>query len=781
MRFALTFSLFLSFVFSYAQPLTQTLRGRVLDNESEMPLPGATVAVTDVDPMLGATTDMDGYYVLENVPIGRHTVKVTFIGYKEVVFNNVLLGSGKEVVLNVKLTESLVQMDEVVVKAVKEKHRANNDMATVSARSFSVDEAARYAASIDDPARMAQAFAGVATSDDVSNEIIVRGNSPRGLLWRLNGIEIPSPNHFTDEGTSGGGVSTLSNNMLDNSDFFTGAFPAEYGNALSGVFDVKLRKGNVSKHEFATQIGVLGTDVSAEGPFKKGHNGSFLVNYRYSTLGLLNDLGFLDLGGTNTFQDLAFNLHLPTKKAGTFGVFALGGLSKSGDERLTDTTEWESPNDAYAGFFNSDMGVAGITHQYFLNNNTYLKTVLATTAQRILFEEDSLSPINQSLTKTYNEQFVNSAFRLTSTLNKKINAKNTVKSGFILSRLQYNLRASSLQNGVFVNDLLEKSHTYSYQVFGQWKHKLSEKWTINAGVHYLGLALTQANSVEPRAGINYQINKKQSFSFGLGMHSRMESMAIYNANVPQLNGTTLQENQSLGLTKSMHYVLGYDRMLNENVHLKIETYYQQLSNIPISPDTASTYAIINESAGFTAQKLVNEGTGYNVGAEITFERFFSKRYYYMLTASVFDSKYKDIDGNEYNTRFNTNYRITILGGKEFPVGKEDQNLLEFNAKYILSGGNRYTPINLQASQQAYSTVEYTNQAFAAQVPDYWRFDLTVNYRINRPTKAHILSLNIQNVTNRINLFGYYYDAPKARVEPIDQFGLLPVLKYRLEF
>ena len=506
-----------------------------------------------------------------------------------------------------------------------------------------------------------------------------------------------------------------------------------------------------------------------------------MVNYRYSTLGLLSDLGFLDLGGTNTYQDLAFNIHLPTEKLGTFGVFGLGGLSKSGDERLTDTATWESPDDAYAGFFNSDIGVAGITHQYFLNNTTYIKTILATTGQRIVFEEDSLSPIDQSMTKTYDEQFINSAFRLTSVLNKKINHRNTIKGGFIASRLQYNLRARSLQQSVFLTELNEKNHTYSYQVFGQWKHKFSEKFTANLGLHYLGLSLTQANSVEPRLGMQYQLNAKQSLSFGMGMHSRMESMAIYNARVPQRDGSTLLENQDLGFTKSAHFVLGYDRMLGENVHLKIETYYQQLSNIPISPDTNSTYAIINESAGFTAQKLVNEGAGYNLGAEITLEKSFSNRYYYMLTASVFDSKYKDIKGDEYNTRFNSNFRITVLGGKEFPVGKEKQNLIEVNGKYILAGGNRYTPIDLLSSQNANSTVEFANRSYASQVPDYWRFDLTVNYRINRPTKAHIISLNVQNVTNRINLFGYYYDAPSNSVAVIEQFGLLPVLKYRLEF
>ncbi len=780
--YLLSASLLLLSISANAQQLSQSIRGKITDRESETTLPGATVVVTDTDPVIGANTDENGNYTLKNVPVGRHTLLVKMIGYQDAVLSNVLVGSAKEVIINVALQESIQEMNEVVITSQGEKHKANNDMTTVSARSFTVDETQRYAASVDDPARMAQAFAGVGSTDDVSNEIIVRGNSPRGLLWRLNGIEIPSPNHFSNDGASGGGVSALSNSVLDNSDFLTGAFPAEYGNAISGVFDVKLRKGNNQKREYATQIGVLGTDIALEGPFSKNYQGSYLVNYRYSTLGLLTSAGILDIGDINTYQDLAFNINLPTTRYGTFAVFGLGGLSLSKNKIKKDTTLWEPNIDDERYSFHSDMGVGGLSHQYFFNTNTYLKTIVAVTGQRIVSINDSVSKLNFSEHLNSREHFKSSATRINIMLNKKVNTRNTIRTGVIFGLLDYNVASSYINEQyvlqTYVND---KGNTSTIQAYAQWKYKFAEKWVLNTGVHYFGLKLTSSSSIEPRAGIQYQINALQSLSFGVGVHSRMESMSVYNSIVADANGNFGRNNLSLDLTKATHYVLGYDRLLNENLRLKLEVYYQQLYNVPVSVDTADNYSILNESGGFPTVQLVNNGSAYNTGLELTLEKFFSNRYYYLITGSVFDSKYKDAAGRQFNTRYNANFRLSILAGKEWPVGPNQQNLWALNGKVIYSGGNRYTPIDLQQSIAEDETVLNTAMNYQNQVPNYWRIDVSASYRINKEKKAHIFSLQIQNTTNRENIFGYYYEKEKAQISTIYQFGLIPVLKYRLEF
>jgi len=782
MRYFLFCVCFLASQVLLAQGLTQNIRGKVLDKNSEYPLIGASVIVLNSDPIKGVTTDVDGTFVIENLPIGRVDLKIQFLGYKESVIPNILLGSAKEVVLTIKLEEQFETLKEFEVVAKTDKHGTRNKMATVSARSFTVEETQRYAASINDPARMAQSFAGVSSNDDVNNEIIVRGNSPKGLLWRLNGIEIPSPNHFSDQGASGGGVSVLSNNMLDNSDFFTGAFPAEYGNALSGVFDINLRKGNTEKREYAAQIGVLGVDFAAEGPFSKKSNASYLINYRYSTLGLLSDLGFLDLGGTNTFQDLAISVNVPTKKWGTFSVFGIGGLSKSGDQLPADTADWEGEEYLDRGDFISNMGVLGLSNQYFINSKMYWKNTLSITGQNVGFNLDSVHNSDLNLNRVHNESFVNSTLQLSSVLNHKINQRNTVRSGFIISQKSYNLFLESKNNGspFFTTYLDENDKTYSYQVYTQWQNRITEKLTSNIGLHYMGLALTKANSLEPRLGLKYQINNKQSISAGVGLHSRMEAIGAYQYRVENQNGMLGKWNQNLDFSKAWHFVLGYDKQLSEQVRIKTEVYYQHLFNLPESIVDTSTFSMLNLTYGMSDELLANTGLARNYGLEFTLEKFFDDGYYYLLTTSLFNSEYKTLDG-WYSTKFNSNYRLTALGGKEFMVRENGKNVLEINGKFILAGGNRYTPIDLGQSIVQDEQVEINSQPFASRVPAYWRIDFTVNYRINKEKSSHILSLNIQNLTNRINVFSYYYDNKSQQIDRFDQFGLLPVLRYRFEF
>lgn len=781
-RILATLILLCAFLTSHSQNLTQNIRGKVVDRESETPLPGVTLIISDVEPVIGATTDEQGNFILTHVPVGRHNIVVKLMGYKEATLQNILVGSAREVILNIPLQEKFREMNEVVIVANTEKHKANNDMATVSSRSFSVDETQRYAASVDDPARMAQAFAGVSSTDDVSNEIIVRGNSPRGLLWRLNGIEIPSPNHFSNDGASGGGVSALSNNMLDNSDFLTGAFPAEYGNALSGVFDVKLRKGNNQQREYALQVGVLGTDIAVEGPFSKNYQGSYLANYRYSTLGLLTASGILDLADINTYQDLAFNINLPTTKLGTFGIFGLGGLSLSKNKVETDTSIWEENGFKNRYSFHSDMGVAGVSHQYFFRPNTYIKTTLATTGQKLTYEQDSISKLDLSAHANGSEIYDNSATRFNTYLNSKISSRNTIRAGAIISLLDYNV-SSIFRNelNVFQTYVNSKGTTQTLQAYGQWKYKVSERWTLNSGLHFFNLALTKASSLEPRIGLLFQIDQLQSLSFGAGLHSRMESMSFYNAMVANNTGEIGRFNAGLGLSKALHYVVGYDRQLNENLRLKLEAYYQDLFHVPVSADTSVNYSVLNQSGGYPDVLMINKGKAYNTGLEFTLEKFFSRRTYYLITASLFDSRYKDAAGREFNTRYNAHYRITALGGKEWPAGKNKQNLWALNGKVIYSGGNRYTPINVSESLTEDQEVLYTAQNYALQVPAYWRIDMSASYRINRKNKAHIIQIQIQNATNRENIFGYYFDNKKDKVMTSYQFGLIPVLKYRLEF
>ena len=360
-------SVLLLFAFNAtAQDLTQTIRGQVRDIDSQIPLIGATLMLNIGTESMGTVTDLDGKFRFESVPVGRFDLTAHYLGYEPLLLNSLLLTSGKELVLSLDLVESAIAMKEVVVTAQHDKTEALNELASVSARSFSVEETSRYAGSFYDPARMAQNYAGVSvgSGDDLNNEIIIRGNSPTGLLWRLEGIEIPNPNHFGALGNSGGGISMLSSSMLTNSDFYTGAFPAEFGNATSGVFDLNLRKGNNEKQEHALMLGVLGLEVATEGPLNRDAGSSYLLNYRYSTLAILQSLGLNPAGDAlPKYQDLAFNINLPTAKMGTFSLFGLGGTNQSYFEPVADQQQWQFEEDKWGFLEEQQVGTLGLGHR----------------------------------------------------------------------------------------------------------------------------------------------------------------------------------------------------------------------------------------------------------------------------------------------------------------------------------------------------------------------------------------------------------------------------------
>ncbi|MEO1054775.1 MAG: TonB-dependent receptor [Bacteroidota bacterium] len=763
---------------AHAQSLTQTIKGRVLDAQSSTPIIGANVVVINSNPILGGTTDLEGYFKIKNVPIGRHNIRVSYIGYEDKIIPELLVGSGKEVVLNVDLTESLIELEDLVITATQEKGEPLNEMASVSALSFSVEQTSRYAATFDDPARAALSFAGVTGGgDDASNEIVVRGNSPRGILWRLEGVEIPNPNHFAEVGSSGGIVSMLSANMLSNSDFFTGAFPAQYGNALSGVFDINLRNGNHDKREYALQAGLLGLAGSAEGPIGKSR-ASYLVNYRYSTLALFDNIGVevVDPQEEIIFQDLSFKFHIPTQKAGAFSIWGLRGDSEYNylaDEEFDPFNE-NSRN---------KLNVAGLTHTFYLDSDTYLESIFSYSSNKNLFELDSMSVFVDEL-----EEVENTAARASFLLNKKFNAKNTLRTGVIISRLGFDLlgrfRNDSTQQ--FITLLDQRGNTNFYQAYGQWQHRINQQLTLNSGIHASYFGLNNNYSIEPRAGLRWNLGNQQVFSAGFGLHSRLESTALYLAQEQAEDGSLSLPNKDLELTKSLHFVLGYEKKLREDLRLKTEVYYQHLYNVPVRPITSTrpwerSFSALNERDGYTTDTLVNEGTGHNYGLELTLEKFFTNNYYFVATSSLYQSKYKGIDGILRNTRFNGNFIANLIVGKEFKVGRNDNNLIGLNGRLIWAGGQRTIPIDLEASRTEGNQVLVWEQAFKAQLPHYFRMDIGISYRKNKPNRASIISLNVQNFTGRYNVFDEFYSSGAQRIITDEQLGLFPNLSYRVEF
>lgn len=772
-----------------AQQYTQSIRGVVLDQDAQLPLVGANILVLNTDPLLGTTTDLEGYFKLDEVPIGRIDLQVSYLGYEPKVLGGVMLTAGKELVLNIEMTEAINNLQEVVVKAKSDKAEALNEMAVVSARSFSVEETSRYASSFYDPARMAQNYAGVAAGggEDLFNEIIIRGNSPRGVLWRLEGVEIPNPNHFGQMGNSGGAISMLSSSTLANSDFYTGAFPAEFGNAISGVFDLNMRNGNNEKREYAFMLGALGIEASAEGPFTKNSRASYLFNYRYSTLAALNAVGLNPAGDVlPEYQDLSFKINVPTASAGTFSIFGLAGNNKAYFDPAADSAAWESGDDKWGFTEKQAVGTIGLSHRILLSDNSYLKTVAVASLERY-DQDDYWLDVDNDYEKKVDEviKAQNSSYRLSSTYTHKFDARNTVRAGLILSHLTFDFVYDEEEGEGLIRYFDNDGATNFLQSFAQWKYRIDDRWTLNTGLHYNHFFLNGNYAVEPRVALSWDWTKKQRLGLAVGLHSKLEHLAVYLFDGELPWGGIHEPGTDLELTKSMHAVLSYDHRLSDNLRLKTELYYQHLYDIPvetIEPD--SRRSIINAADIWDvigAQRATNEGTGRNYGVDLTLERFFANSYYFMLTGSLYESKYTPIDGVEYDTRYNGNYQLNVLGGKEIKLGYQGKNTLGLNGKFILSGGARYTPIDLAASRAEGEAVYFEDRSYAARTGPYYRFDVGLSYRINGAGITHSVMLDIQNVTNRLNVFSQYYSTETQNIEKYYQTGLFPVFNYRIEF
>lgn len=759
-----------------SQNLVQTIRGTVVDQTTENPIPGASVVILNSNPLIGTTCDLDGHFRLPQVSIGRYDLKISLIGYQDLILPNVLVGAGKEIVLNIKISERVTEIKAVeIVAGSNNKAEAINELASVSARQFSVEETKRYAGALNDPGRMALSFAGVTSNSDGSNEIVVRGNSPRGLLWRMEGIEIPNPNHFSNQGSAGGAISMLSVNMMANSDFFTGAFPAEYGNAASGVFDIRLRKGNNEKRETALQIGVIGTEAALEGPIKKGYSGSYLINYRYSSLALLQKLGVKIVGDAiPKFQDLSFNINLPTKNAGNFTLFGIGGISQIYEEYLGKQVQYRSN-------FKTNLGVAGITHSYMFNEKTWLKSVVAMTSTSNDYLNSRYDTLAVFQHDDIDEKFIHSALRASITLNHKFNRKHSLKSGFIASKLGYSMKSVMYDYELEkpIVNLDKNGNTGLFQAFANWQYRISDKWTLNSGVHYSRFLLNGSEAFEPRIGVKWNVKGSQILSAGIGLHSRLEDLPIYYGQVQLSDGSIINPNKNLGYSKARHYVFGYETMLTEHLHVKMETYYQDLYAIPVDKTELNGLSMINMSQGFTTIAAKNSGTGYNYGYELTLEKYFSKRYYFMFTGSIYDSKYRGSDNVLRNTSYNGNYASSFLAGKEIKMGI--RNTLSLNIRAVFAGGRRYTPVLLEESiAQGYGIYD-NSRVNELQASAYWRTDLGISYTINKNKTTRVWKIDIQNATNRLNEYGRYFNDDSRKVEIATQAGIIPTLSYRLEF
>ena len=787
--------------------ISQTVKGSVIDSESQFPLIGARLVLVSDDStnILNSTSDIDGLYYFNNVPIGKYSLTVSYISYLNTT-QTVIVNSGKESVVDVRLHEDVLTTEEINIVG-KKNGEVNNDMALISARQFSVEETNRYAGSRGDPARMASNFAGVQGADDSRNDIVVRGNSPLGLLWKVEGVDIPNPNHFATSGSTGGPVAILNNKILANSDFFMSAFPADYGNSISGVFDLRLRNGNPDKHEFTGQFGFLGTEVMAEGPINRDKRSSYLVMGRYSTLSIFQAMNIkIGTDAVPTYGDGAFKLSFPLKKGGHLGIFGIGGASDIAI-KISDQTEFteeafgEGDRDQY---FGTAMGIVGATYKKPLSQNTFFKATIAQSYDQQKSRHDFLIRGIDSTTTGGETQYqyrTDSIYQLMGYFFKTYKTAVYASINHKISK-HHIIRAGINMDGYYINNAdsaLDLSHTnfitrHDYQGFSmliqpfvQYKWRVSDKMDLTAGIHSQYSSLSESWSyAEPRLGWQWRLKKGNEFSAGAGIHSQMQPTYQYTYQKLDENGEMRRHNAKMDFTKSFHSAIGYQKSFKNALTIKTEVYYQHLYNIPID-QYSSAFSLINQGAGFQRffpDELVNEGTGKNYGIELTVQKHFNKSFFYLLSGSLFESKYKGSDGVERNTDFNGNYAVNFLAGKEFKIN--ERNMISAGLKVTTAGGRRYGYVDIPKTQINSELVFKDSLFNTLQFKDYFRLDFKVTYVLNTDKLTHEIGLDLVNILNTKNILALSY-APNLMnpsAEPIAkryQLGFLPLFYYKVDF
>jgi hypothetical protein len=780
----LTFFLCFLSTFCVIAQYKQTVRGKITDKVTSSPIPGVTIVLNNISDNIGAFSDANGDFVLRNIPVGRNNFTFTFIGYEPVFMKSITVSSGKELILNVEMTESVTELQEVTVKGYQ-KGEVINKMATISARSFSIEETERYAGSWSDPGRMATNFAGVSSSsNDTRNDIIIRGNSPTGLLWRLEGVDIPNPNHFAVQGTSGGPVSMLNSNLLTRSDFFSGAFPAQYGNAIAGVFDLNMRNGNSNKHEFVLQVGLNGYEAGAEGPFSKNHKASYMINWRYSFLDILQKMGFNIVGGAvPTYTDLNFKINVPTEKCGTFTVFGLGGIDQifAGADKSTDQFNPIKNTDLKN---NTVMGVVGATSKIIIGNKANLVTSLSYSGQDSHIVLDSI--MNDDSKKLYySSNFLEQQATLSLHYTQKINAKNTFSAGYTYQDKWINQKDSADYEGGYLHLMdLNNEHLRLMQGYMEWKHRFNKKTDIYGGLHGQYLLLNQDKTIEPRLGLSWEFTKSQSVKFGYGIHSQTQTLPVYFVESTNDDRTQYWRTcEGLKFSKSQQFIVGYTNKLAENWNLKMEAYYQDLWDIPVET-RPTNFSVLNLGSTYyngTEDKdsLVNKGLGKNYGVELTIEKYLSKNWYLLMTGSLFQSRYKPSDGIWRDTKYASNYATNWLIGFEYPLTKRSS--VDFNFRIVWSGGVRSLFIDKEASMAAGVVIYDDKKAYSTRYKDYKKADAKVTLKYDMRKATLECGVDLINVSDQRNIYSDSFDPKTGRTSYTYQQGFLPTALMRVTF
>ncbi len=746
----------------------QQVSGKVEDYSTHTILTGASVVLIQDTVNTGTTSDASGVFVFKNVSPGRYIVRISYTGY-ETVQQELLVISARRTEIVIQLREFQNTLDEVEIFSSRQQSHEPGE------HSITNEKALRVPANFFDPVRVITSYPGIMTANDQNNTIVIRGNSPAGLLWRINGLDVVNPNHLANAGTFsdrpagfGGGVNIISSQLMERTDFYTGSLPARYGNALSGAIDMKLRGGDTTDYHYTAQASLIGIDLAAEGPLGKNKKTSFLANYRYSTVGLLSQLGVKFGDEDISFQDLTFSLNSALSKGRNLSWFGFVGASKNSFEHK-DSDDWEVEKDQYDIDYDSKNFGTGLVFNQSIRQ-TFISTGISVSASVQSRDQTASPELPAGRPDVIYEDIFDQDKILVSAfgrISKKIN-NSILEAGVQVNFMSDQISLINQTGNAPQTSHLGTMEGFLIQPYAQWKVLISDKWNAQTALRYVYYTYNQTGSVEPRISLEFLPSLNSSLKFSYNIVSQAQTVATYT-----------MDNEDLELTKAHHFDLGYTFSTETGFRFSATAYYQQLFDIPIET-ISSSYSLVNSIEVYPYSGLVSKGIGNNYGLEVLTEKSFFNKSYFIAGASFYKSQYKGSDGIERSTRFDGNYSVNLTYGREWTrLKKQSQRSFGISSRVLYLGGLRESGII--PTQLAPGTIDDPSRIFEEKLKDYFRLDLRLNWRKNKKNYTRTIAIDIQNLLNVQNEGYHYYDHVKQKVKTQYQLGLIPVLVYRIDF
>ena len=733
------------------------LEGTVKDELGDALL-GATVALLEGEEVKqGTVTNAKGRFSLQGAIVGECTLRISYLGYAD-----------QDLILDVRDAKNDLQNIEIVMESREtticivdvEIGRYNEqEFLPNLAQPITIQDVRKLPATFFDPARLAQSFAGVANNNDQANGISIRGNSPSHFKWYLEGVEILNPNHTSNAGTfndrpsqNAGGVNVLSAQLLSKSYLYKSIYPSTFQNALSGIMAMSMRNGDQTDRKHLLQVGLIGLEASSEGPIKKDANkGSYLFNYRYSTVGLLSQLG-LDFGGEKIdFQDLAFNFSFPIKK-GVLKIFGVGGLSNNVFTAPENDEDREEEKDTNNIDFSGDTGIIGANFDTYVGNRSRLNITSVVSATNALRSSTSIGDPSLLLSDDRDQSTL---WSTKASLAKRLH-NGSWTNGLYVNYQQYKISSEGLASILIprIEDELSRVGAFS-----EVDLNLKRTWNLNAGLN-IGVQNTALRDaeflLEPRASLTKRFAQGQRVQLSSGLYSQSRNPRSYH----HPDKSLFPVDNIKSWQSSIAYVLQ-----KSSITWRLEAYYQELYDMPLDLNT-----LLPETNFFE---------GRNLGLESSFRYNNSaKGWLIWVNGSLYQSQFLQ-ETQWQSTRYDGRYIFNTILGKEW--SKSSAKVHGLHARLNVLGGFRETPIDVIASEEVGMTVFDETQLFADQQKDYVRIDLSVYRKVKHNKFTSTISLDIQNLLNRKNESFAYYDTFLGEVIRRNQLGLLPILNYRLQF